>query len=100
MIWDDTIFFLIFFFFWGGVDGPAYTKSTLAGNLKASDPDDTSLQRYAAHIAAWIAAALPDSVKSLAVKLLVRYLAKLKLKKQSCCWAHLTLWSTESTKSS
>ena len=93
MIWDDTLlcFFLIFSFFFGGGVMDQHTPS---------DPDDTSLQRYATHIAAWIAAALPDSVKSLAVKLLVRYLAKLKLKKQNCCWAHLTLWSTESTKSS
>ena len=76
--WYSFMFFSHFLlFFLGGGDGPAYTKSTLAGNPKASDPDDTSLQRYATHIAAWIAAALPDSVKSLAVKLLVRYLANM-----------------------
>ena len=52
---------------------------------KASDPHHSQLQRYATHIAAWVAAPLADQVKSLAVELLVRYLAKLKVKEQNCC---------------
>eukprot|EP00435_Cladocopium_sp_Y103_P021833 s1090_g5.t1 len=51
----------------------------------ANDPNDAELQRYATHIAAWVAAPLADRVKSLAVELLAQYLAKLKVREQNCC---------------